>query len=510
MLTRLVKNCVFVLLLSAGLAVASPAQTLTTLVDFTGANGNTPSPDSALVQGTDGNFYGVTYFGGANNTCTNFPGCGTIFKITPSGTLTTLYSFCQLANCTDGYFPSNLIQANDGNFYGTTALGGINTNCTANGTTGSCGTVFKITPGGALTTIYNFCSQAGCTDGFSPYARLVQASNGDLYGTTFFGGANTTCSGGCGTIFKITLAGALTTMHTFDGTDGGATFAAMIQASNSDLYGASTYYGPNGDAGTLFKMTLGGVFTSLYSFCSQTNCTDGAGPDSGLVQGADGELYGTTKYGGKNSTCTYGCGTIFKMTPSGTVTTGYYNFCSQTNCADGSNPFAGLIQADDGNFYGAAAGGASLNCTGGCGVLFKMTASGAESPIYSFCSLTNCPDGAEPGATLLQATSGLFYGSTEEGGTDFYDGTLFSFSAGLKAFVATEPTFGKIGSKVQILGQGFTGTTKVAFNGTAATFTVKSSTNITTTVPTGATTGSVTVKTPAGTLKSSAKFTVTP
>ena len=132
-------------------------------------------------------------------------GCGTIFKITPSGTLTTLHSFCAQSNCTDGESPeAGLIQATNGNFYGTTYQGGAN--CAPDG----CGTIFKITPSGTLTTVYSFCSQSGCSDGYYPEAGLIQASNGDFYGTTTFGGA-----GGVGTVFKITPSGTLTTLHSF-------------------------------------------------------------------------------------------------------------------------------------------------------------------------------------------------------------------------------------------------------------------------------------------------------
>jgi len=150
------------------------------------------------VQASDGNFYGTTFRGGAN-------GYGMVFKITPGGTLITLHSF----NGTDGsYSQAGLVQATDGNFYGTTSGGG--TNCYPY----ECGTVFKITPNGTLTTLYNFCSQSNCSDGDNPTAALVQATDGNFYGTTEGGGASGNCgSHGCGTLFKITPGGMLPTVH---------------------------------------------------------------------------------------------------------------------------------------------------------------------------------------------------------------------------------------------------------------------------------------------------------
>jgi uncharacterized repeat protein (TIGR03803 family) len=162
-----------------------------------------------------------------------------------------------------------LIQATDGNFYGTTSGGGANND----------GTVFKITPSGALTTLHSFEG----TDGVTPEAGLVQATNGNLYGTTSYGGANGSCFGnGCGTVFKVTTSGILTTVHYFDGTDGSAPQAGQIQATNGEFYGIASSDGADG-FGTVFKMAPNGVLTTLYNFCSQSNCTDGKNPEAGLV-----------------------------------------------------------------------------------------------------------------------------------------------------------------------------------------------------------------------------------
>jgi uncharacterized repeat protein (TIGR03803 family) len=274
---------------------------LTTLHSFNGSDGG--DPFGGLVQGTDGNFYGITDLGGAY-------GLGTVFKITAGGTVTTLHSF----DGTDGSGPlAALVQATDGNFYGTTPYGGSG-NCDS-----GCGTVFKITPAGTLTTMYSFCAQTGCPDGMFPYAPLVQATDGNFYGTTSAGGASNNCYHGgvssCGTVFKVTAAGTLTTLASFDDRDGGVPYAGLVQATDGNFYGTTTL--PDG---SVFKITPAGAMTTLYGFYGN----NGAQPYAGLVQATDGNFYGTTAYGGTSGNCyapPAGCGTVFKMTPSGTLTT---------------------------------------------------------------------------------------------------------------------------------------------------------------------------------------------
>ena len=237
---------------------------------------------TGLILGTDGNFYGTSLAGGTL-------GRGWVFKSTPSGTLTTLHSF----DTTDGAFPTALVQASDGNFYGTTKEGGTNS-CLYGGTNYGCGTLFKMTPRGTLTTLYNFCSQSGCADGQEPGA-MVQGTDGNLYGTTSAGG-NAACDGGCGTIFKITTTGTLTTLHSFDLTDGDNPAAGLIQATNGNFYGITYSGGANnsnctsGTCGTVFEMTPSGMLTRLHSF----DYTDGANPIAPLIQATDGNFYGTT------------------------------------------------------------------------------------------------------------------------------------------------------------------------------------------------------------------------
>jgi uncharacterized repeat protein (TIGR03803 family) len=236
------------------------------------------SPNAAPIQGTSGSLYGTTVGGGAD-------GEGTVFKITTSGALTTLHTFG--SESADGGNPVGaLIQATDGNFYGTTYGGGASSNCS-----GGCGTIFKITTSGVLTTLYSFCSQSSCTDGVNPYAGLIQATDGNLYGTTYGGGA-----AGKGTIFKITRSGKLTTLHSFCTNsacrEGSYPYAGLIQATDGKLYG-TTLGGPNSN-GTVFSITTSGTLTPLYAFCSQSGCADGGGPYGGLIQATDGNLYGTT------------------------------------------------------------------------------------------------------------------------------------------------------------------------------------------------------------------------
>jgi uncharacterized repeat protein (TIGR03803 family) len=336
-----------------------------------------------------------------------------------------------------------------------------------------CSAAVVAWPAPTFFVLYSFAGM----DGAYPWAGLVQATDGNFYGTTNYGGAYSD-----GTVFKITPAGTFTTLHSFDGTDGANPFAGLVQATDGSFYG-TTYYGGASPDGTVFKITPAGTFTTLHSFDS----TDGANPHAELVQATDGNFYGTTYYGGANS-----CGTVFKITAGGVLTT-LHSF----DFTDGAYPRARLVQATDGSFYGTTSYGGVL------GSVFKITARGVLTTLHSFAGQ---PEGSYPYAGLVQATDGNFYGTTY--GND--DGTVFRLSVGLSPFVETEPTSGKVGAAVIILGTNLTGATSVRFNGTTAKFTVVSSSEIKTTVPAGATTGSVTVVTPSDTLKSNVVFRVTP
>jgi uncharacterized repeat protein (TIGR03803 family) len=477
---------------------ASPAQVFTTLADFNSVNGADPRGIS-LVQGPDGNLYGTTPFGGDYRYCNIF-GCGTMFKMTPSGKLTTLYEFCTQDNCSDGQYPGGLVQTNRG-IYGTTGGGGGG-NC-GNG----CGTIFRITPQGKLTTLYRFCSQAGCPDGTAS-SPLVLAADEAFYGTTVYGG-DTTCNPpyGCGTVFRITPSGSLTTLHIFEGTDGDEP-NGLIQATDRNLYGTTIFGGSssgtncNGGCGTVFKVTPRGTLTSLHSF----DYTDGARPYAGLIQASDGSFYGTTSSGGAIPNCPIdGCGTIFKMTPQGSLTT-----LISFDAGNGGSPGAALFQATDGNLYGTTQLGGDLGCDGpvGCGILFQITPGGVLTTLHNFVGYPT--EGQYPLQQIAQSTSGNLYGTTFEGGTSSNYGTVFSLGMGLGPFVAFVRGYGRVAQTGGILGQGFTGTTSVSLNGTPASFTVVSDTFIQAIVPPGATTGYVTVTTPSGRLTSNVPFHVIP
>ncbi len=399
--------CNLVLFCTAA-AIALPAQSVffTTLANFEYTNGAQPS--AGLVQATDGNLYGTAGSGGTF-------GAGTVFKITPSGTLTTLYSFCP--QCIDGDGPdSGLVQGRDGNFYGTTEAGGAN---------GNYGTVFKITPEGDLTTLHSFNGSDGAFPGV-----LIQATDGNFYGTTTNGGF-----GDNGTVFEITPSGVLTTLHHFNGVTDGLGPSDLMQATDGNFYGSSTQ-SRMGGVGIIFKLTAGGLLSRLYNYCRQPNCTDGDNPNQ-LIQANDGNFYGTTVNGGEGEHCYgFGCGTVFKITPSGTLTT-LYSFCHQANCADGGSPVGTLVQASDGNLYGTTSTAAGVGLVG-YGTVFKITPSGTLTTLHAF----DLTDGSDPTAGLVQATNGNFYGTTCFGGdldleACAYDGCGTVFRLGVVHTCAT-------------------------------------------------------------------------
>ena len=446
-----------VLLVCIATAITSSAQTFNTIVSFDGTDGAYPNYVT-LVQGTDGNLYGTTAAGGTN-------GFGTVFKTTTAGGLTSLYSF----NNSDGNLPEvGLVQGTDGNYYGTTFKGG----------TYESGTVFKITATGALTSLHSFSGP----DGAWPAAPLVQGSNGSLYGTTNQGGTYF-----FGTVYKITTKGALTSLHSFaSGFEGTDPWAPVVLGSDGNFYGTDGAGSPS-LYGVFYQISPAGALTPLGGFYD----SNGGAPSGNLVQATDGNFYGTTQIGGANPSY----GTVFQATPSGAITT-LHSFAS----TDGANPYGGVIQATDGNFYGTTVGGGPY----GYGTVFQLTPSGVLTTLHSF----NGTDGANPYGGLLQATDGNFYGVSNGGGTSFY-GTIFRINMGLAPFVKLQATTGKVGATVPILGTNVRGATSVSFNGTAATFTATKS-KITARVPAGATTGAVQVKTPTGTLNSNVMFRVTP
>jgi uncharacterized repeat protein (TIGR03803 family) len=309
----------------------------------------------------------------------------------------------------------------------------------------------------------------------------VQGTDKNFYGTTSYSMPTV-----YGTVFKITSAGALTTLLFFNMTNGYDPLAGLVQGSDGNFYG-TTATGGTSDLGTVFKTTPGGTPTSLHSFAN----SDGWEPESQLIQASNGSFYGTTLRGGAN-----GDGEVFKITAAGTLSVSH-----SFDITDGYEPNDGLVQGTDGNIYGTTTGGG----TGGMGTVFEMPLAGSLTTLYNFAG--GFTDGSTPFGGLVQHTSGVFYGVTDSGGSSSM-GTVFSLSNGLGAFLKLLPASRKVGSSVTILGTDLSGITSVTFDGIAVTWTKGSTTYLTATVPVGATTGTVEVKTSCCTLKSNVKFRV--
>jgi uncharacterized repeat protein (TIGR03803 family) len=344
------------------------------------ASGDGYDPEGNLVQASDGNFYGMTLFGGAN-------GYGTVVRITPAGNEEILYSFGTVASG-DGQVPhgGTLIQASDGNLYGTTTDGGAN----------KSGTVFRISLGGTESVVWSFGSDTS-GDGTSPIGSLIQGSDGALYGMTPTGGKY-----GAGAVVRITPAGSEEVLCSFDGTpgDGRSPSGALVQASDGNFY-AMTGYGGAYDHGAVVRITPAGDEAVIYSFGS--NPGDGSFPAGTLIQGSDGNLYGLTPSGGAK-----GNGAVIRITPAGTESV-LYSF--GTNGNDGLSPNGSLVQAGDGNFYGMSEyGGAN-----GAGAVFRITPAGNASTVYSFAP---GGDGTRPLTSLIQGSDSNLYGVTLQGGAN--------------------------------------------------------------------------------------------
>ena len=439
------------------------AQTYTDIHDFDTPTLASPQYSGILAQGRDGNLYGTAPLGG------DF-GRGGVFQITPSGAYTVIHSF----DSTRANPYSGLTLGADGNFYGGTYNGGDF----------GFGTVFQITPGGTVTVLHSFA----LIEGAGPYAPPIQGTDGNFYGTTTIGGQ------GFGAVYKVTPAGGFTTLYAFDSTHGASPFAPLIQGKDGNFYG-TTVGGGTTDFGTAFKITPSGALTVLYNFDS----THGSGPYSPLLQGSDGNFYGTARTGGSKNNG----GVVFKLTaakkPKLTV---LYNFDATGATKDGVRPYAGLVQANDGNFYSVASAGG----TNSAGTLYRISSTGVYATLYNFVSAT----GSLPFATLRQHTNGKFYGEATTGGA-LGHGALFSFDAGLGPFITISPTSGQVGQPVDILGQSLSQATSVRFTpNVAASANVFGDTYMTTAVPNNATTGVVKVLLTHGHLTSNQKFLVTP
>ncbi|HXI82918.1 MAG TPA: choice-of-anchor tandem repeat GloVer-containing protein [Verrucomicrobiae bacterium] len=374
------KTFLLIIPLSLLVLAASPsnagAQTLATLYSFSGPPNDGFRPN-ALIQGSDGNFYGTTRLGGTND-------YGTVFRISPDGNETNLHSF---GGSSDGMEPfAGLMQASDGNFYGTTPVGGSN----------NLGTIFRISPSGTYTMLYSLVHSP--TPASAPCSPLIQASDGNFYGTTDNGGT----FGTHGTAFQITPSGTYTTLCSILDTGIGSGLysqPALVLGGDGYLYGTTFRGGSNGQ-GSVFRITTSGTYTSLYSFGASS--IDGTAPN-GLVRGSNGKLYGTTAQGG-----TYSNGTVFCITLTGSYSN-LYSFGGTPN--DGLVPLGVPVQGSDGNFYGTTYYGGTSNV----GTVFRFSPNGTETVLCSLASLALGSFSPSPPG-LVQGSDGIFYGTTGNGG----------------------------------------------------------------------------------------------
>ncbi len=350
----------------------SPSGTKSILYTFQGGT-DAANPQAGLIR-KNGVLYGDTDYGGGATQCTG--GCGAVFALTPSGSAYTERVIYAFQGGSDGASPvGGLLSDASGALYGTTVDGGGATACT--GLTPGCGTVFKLTPSGSNYTETVLHSFQGGSDGAGPRGTLIADNTGALYGTTYYGGSGT-CSDpsgftGCGTAFKLTPSGSgyiESVIYNFQGgTNDGANPRSALLRKNGALYGATTHGGAHG-AGTVFELT-GSSYTErvLYSFLGGR---DGRSPsdEDGLRADSNGALYGTTTFGGV-AVCVAGCGTVFKLTPSGSnyTETVLHRFQGP---GDGKNPRGSVTAGVAGALYGTTSGGANHACSGGCGTVFKV------------------------------------------------------------------------------------------------------------------------------------------
>lgn len=445
-------------LLSCAAAQNIPVK-VTTIHVFDGNDGAGPSLE-ILAQGEDGNFYGTTVTGSLKKLG------GTVFQMTPSGAVTVLHVFDGF----DGWHPAGgLALGSDGLFYGTTrSRGSYHPND---------GTIFTI----ASDSTFHLLDVLD--DRFAnPSATLIEGTDGNYYGTSPGKGGSITP----GSVFEVTTSGQLKLLHAFSRkADGANPVSALILGSDGAFYG-TTSDGAFG-CGTIFRMSPAGFVSTLHAF----GWFDGCIPLGALLLADDGNFYGTTYSGGSHE-----FGTVFQMTPSGKLTT-LHNF----DVFDGASPYAGLVQATNGKLYGTTNSGSF----GNYGLIYSITKRGQFSVIQRFDRFHG--DGPEGG--LVQHTNGLLYGTTTFGGLTNH-GTVYTVDIGDGPFIKTVEPSGTVGVQIGILGSGFSSAVEVAFNGTPAVFSIVSDTFIVATVPPGATTGVVQALTSAGTLNSNTAFQVLP
>jgi uncharacterized repeat protein (TIGR03803 family) len=459
-----------VVVMFAGAVVPAQAQTPTTLHSFLNGSTDACEPEDNIVQGRDGNMYGVGVSCGTSS--------GAVYKISPAGTESVVFNFPSgWSSCFSG-----LTIGSDGNFYGTCF-----TTPTGNGS------IFQLTPAGVFTDKYDFTGTNGDTE---PVFGPIQATDGNFYGTTGFYPFS------CGNIYKLTSAGVYTNLHTFSGSDCGPA-SSLFQASDGQLYGTLYACAINSGVGggCVYKISTAGVFKEIYGFTST-----GLNPCTGVIQAKNGNLYGATNQAGAN-----GNGNIYKLTTAG-VFTDLHDFNNTTDAECGDNvgrTTVNLLQVTDGSFYGVN----GINGPSGGGGIYKLT---SANVFTAFLFPNPFIDGAAPLSTLLQNTNGLVYGTTASGGPTSCNpcqGVFFSVATGDAAFVNLEPTQRTAleGAKVGMFGQGFSSASVVKFGGVASTsVTLSGTTYLTAKVPAGALTGAVTVTTGSTTLTSPQTFKVRP
>jgi uncharacterized repeat protein (TIGR03803 family) len=392
---RLTSPLVLVVLLATAViaALSVQAQTFTVLHSFTGKSGGA-SPDG-LIRDSAGNLYGTTTTGGDLSCDPFYPGCGVVFKLDKYDKYTVLHGFAGAPK--DGAKPIALVRNAHGNLYGTTDAGGVYGN----------GTIFKLDARDKEAVLYSFCSLTNCADGQQPLAGLVRDSAGNLYGTTWAGGAF-----GMGTVFKVAASGTETVLHSFSGADGQSPVASLIRDSAGNLYGTTEKGGTSGK-GTVFTLSPLGKETLLYSF---SGGADGGFPYSGLLLDAAGNLYGTTFGGGKFACGRTLCGTVFKLDTTGHETV-LHNF---SGGADGEGPMAAVVRGTAGNLYGTTLLGGSSNY----GTVYKLDANGTETVLWTFDGKT---DGGNPSTGVVRDSAGNLYGATDIGGSSGW-GTVFKLT----------------------------------------------------------------------------------
>jgi uncharacterized repeat protein (TIGR03803 family) len=488
----------------------TPAGKLKNIHSFGSGGTDGAFPQGGVTLGTDGNFYGTTYEGGTLT-------AGAVFKVTPSGIATTLHSF---TDGSDGGYPyAPPVEGNDGNFYGTATAGGYTgTGC---GSTG-CGTIYKITPSGAFTVLYQFHN----TDGYAPYPPLVLGTDGNFYGMTTDG-----TIANAGVVFRITPAGKFTVLFKFDNTHGENPFSGLVQGNDGNFYGTTIYGGTTG-GGVVFRITPTGKLSVLHSMNAMT---DGRNPYGGLALGSDGNFYGANAYGGTvNANCSNGCGTVFRITPKGVYSV-LYDFDYTT----GATPYTTPFQHTSGVVYGTTHVGGTGNVnpcsTGNCGVFYSWTNAGLP-PFVSllpywgkvgntieilgqgFTSKTVVSFNGTPSKANI--VSGTYLTAAVPNGATTGSLTVTAGSVNLTSnrifrvtpqLTAVSPASATVGTTVTLTGVSLKQTSVVTIGGLpAASFNVVSDTSVTAVVPAGAKTGQNIIVTTAGGSASTGPLAIPP